>query len=248
MALLEIQCTSIAKPQAQLLSYQKNKQQSSTLLHSSVNKINHGRVNSINVILHTWIFWDACNVIHRFDSINIWRTCKLMVCDTIFFPNSQESYLQWVNSVLPYVRKLHFMYEVVRTYSKCRWSIYRTSSKCRWSIYRTSSKRRGTLRVVHKVERSSTTVLSKQERNTPWLLTDLTDSASVELGTHTGVWVIPIGTIAAIFTMTYFHRRGHDNFNWKKAMCSETTTNHYNHKIAWNKNYYRADSRFMPSQ
>ena len=65
---------------------------------------------------------------------------------------------QWVNSVPPYVRKLHFMYEVVRTSSKCRWNIYRTSSKCRWGIYRTSRKRRGTLRVVHKAERSSPTV------------------------------------------------------------------------------------------
>ena len=62
---------------------------------------------------------------------------------------------QWVNSVPPYVRKLHFMYEVLRTSSKCRWGIYRTPSKCQWSIYRTSRKRRGTLRVVHQVERSS---------------------------------------------------------------------------------------------
>ena len=58
---------------------------------------------------------------------------------------------QWVNSVPPYVRKLHFMYESIRTSGKCRWNIYRTSSKCRWSIYRTSRKRRGTLRIVHKV-------------------------------------------------------------------------------------------------
>ena len=65
---------------------------------------------------------------------------------------------QWVNSVPPYVRKLHFMYEAIRTSGKCRWNIYRTSSKCRWSIYRTSRKRRGTLRIVHKVERSSPTV------------------------------------------------------------------------------------------
>ena len=65
---------------------------------------------------------------------------------------------QWVNSVPPYVRKLHFMYEAICTSGKCRWNIYRTSSKCRWSIYRTSRKRRGTLRIVHKVERSSPTV------------------------------------------------------------------------------------------
>ena len=70
---------------------------------------------------------------------------------------------QWVNSVPPYIRKLQFMYEVVRTSSKCRWNIYRTSSKCRWSIYRTSRKRRGTLRVVHKAERSSPTVIIKPE-------------------------------------------------------------------------------------
>ena len=63
-----------------------------------------------------------------------------------------------MNSVPPYVRKLHFMYEAIRTSGKCRWNIYRTSSKCRWSIYRTSRKRRGTLRIVHKVERSSPTV------------------------------------------------------------------------------------------
>ena len=63
-----------------------------------------------------------------------------------------------VNSVPPYVRKLHFMYEAIRTSGKCRWNIYRTSSKCRWSIYRKSRKRRGTLRIVHKVERSSPTV------------------------------------------------------------------------------------------
>ena len=49
-----------------------------------------------------------------------------------------------------YVRKLHFMYELVRTSSKYHWSIYRTSGKCRWSIYRTARKRRGTHRVVHK--------------------------------------------------------------------------------------------------
>ena len=48
------------------------------------------------------------------------------------------------------VRKLHFMYELVRTSSKYRWSLYRTSGKCRWSIYRTSRKRRGTLQVEHK--------------------------------------------------------------------------------------------------
>ena len=65
---------------------------------------------------------------------------------------------QWVNSVPPYVRKLQFMYEAIRTSGKCRWNIYCTSSKCRWSIYRTSRKRRGTLRIVHKVERSSPTV------------------------------------------------------------------------------------------
>ena len=69
------------------------------------------------------------------------------------------AWAQWVNSVPPYVRKLHFMYVGVRTSSKCRWNIYLTSSKCRWSIYRTSRKR-GTLRVVHKVERSSPTVMS----------------------------------------------------------------------------------------
>ena len=65
---------------------------------------------------------------------------------------------QWVNSVPPYVRKLHFMYEAIRTSGKCRWNIYRTSSKCRCSIYRTSRKRRGTFRIVHKVEWSSPTV------------------------------------------------------------------------------------------
>ena len=66
---------------------------------------------------------------------------------------------QWVNSVPPYVRKLHFMYETIRTSGKCRWNMYRTSSKFRWSIYRTLRKRRGTLRIVHKVERSSPTVI-----------------------------------------------------------------------------------------
>ena len=65
---------------------------------------------------------------------------------------------QLVNSVPPYVRKLHFIYKVVCTSSKCRWSIYRTTSKCRWSIYGTSRKHGGTLRVKHKVERSSDTV------------------------------------------------------------------------------------------
>ena len=66
-----------------------------------------------------------------------------------------------VNSVPLYVRKLRFMYELVltsskyrwsiyRTSGKYRWSIYRTSGKCCWSIYRTSRKRCGTLRVVHK--------------------------------------------------------------------------------------------------
>ena len=72
---------------------------------------------------------------------------------------TQMSFSQWVNSVPPYVRKLHFMYEVIRTSGKYRWNIYRTSSKCRWSIYRTSRKRRGTLRIVHKVEQSSPTVI-----------------------------------------------------------------------------------------
>ena len=72
--------------------------------------------------------------------------------------NSPIPITQWVNYVPPYVRKLHFMYEAIRTSGKYRWNIYRTSSKCRWSIYRTSTKRRGTLRIVHKVERSSPTV------------------------------------------------------------------------------------------
>ena len=65
---------------------------------------------------------------------------------------------QWVNSVPPYIRKLHFTYELIRTWSKYRWSIHRTSSKCHWRIYRTSRKCRGTLRVVHKAERSSPTL------------------------------------------------------------------------------------------
>ena len=85
----------------------------------------------------------------------LWSAPEQTVYNTIFYTLRQS---QWVNSVPPYARKLHFMYEVVRTSSKCRWNIYRTSSKCRWSIYRTSRKRRGTLRVVHKVERSSPTV------------------------------------------------------------------------------------------
>ena len=72
------------------------------------------------------------------------------------------SHNAWVNSVPPYVRKLHFMYEVVRTLSKCHWSIYRKLIKCRWSIYHTSRERRETLRVVHKVERSSPTVYPNQ--------------------------------------------------------------------------------------
>ena len=53
-----------------------------------------------------------------------------------------DSLSQWVNSVSPRVRKLHFMYEVVRTSSKYRWGIYRASRKCQWSNYRTSRKRR----------------------------------------------------------------------------------------------------------
>ena len=65
---------------------------------------------------------------------------------------------QCVNSVPPYVRKLHFMYELIRTSSKYRWSIYRTSGKCRWSIYRTSRKRRGTFGSYIKAEQSSPTV------------------------------------------------------------------------------------------
>ena len=73
-------------------------------------------------------------------------------------PDAIWPHSHWVNSVPPYVRKLHFMYEATRTSGKCRWNIYRTSSKCRWSIYRTSRKRRGTLQIVHKVERSSPTV------------------------------------------------------------------------------------------
>ena len=78
---------------------------------------------------------------------------------------SDPSLAQWVNSVPPYVRKLHFMYEAIRTSGKCRWNIYRTSSKCRWSIYRKSRKRRGTLRIVHKVERSSPTVIRSCQWN-----------------------------------------------------------------------------------
>ena len=71
-----------------------------------------------------------------------------------------------VNSVPLYVRKLHFMYESVRTSSKYRWSIYRTSGKCRGSIYRTSRKRRGTLWVVHKAEQSSPTVNQARSEET----------------------------------------------------------------------------------
>ena len=54
------------------------------------------------------------------------------------------AYLHWVNSVPPYVWKLQ---------------VVRTSSKCCWSIYRTSRKRHGTLQVVHNVEQSSPTAL-----------------------------------------------------------------------------------------
>ena len=92
-------------------------------------------------------------------AIDMW----LSFCDFfllyVCFAKLSAAFTQWVNSVPPYVRKLHFMYEVIRTSGKYRWNIYRTSSKCRWSIYRTSRKRRGTLPIVHKVERSSPTVL-----------------------------------------------------------------------------------------
>ena len=86
-----------------------------------------------------------------FENIIVWKEIYFYICRV-----TADS--QWVNSVPPYVRKLHFMYEVIHTSGKYRWNIYRTSSKCRWSIYRTSSKRRGTLRIVHKIERSSPTV------------------------------------------------------------------------------------------
>ena len=110
----------------------------------------------------------------------IWSALRVILCN-----NHANGWIrplgptvsQWVNTVPPYVLKLHFMYEVFRISNKCRGSIYRTSSKCRWSIYRTSSKcrrniyrtsskcrwsiyltsrkRRGTLGFVHKVEQSS---------------------------------------------------------------------------------------------
>ena len=87
-----------------------------------------------------------------------------------FHPSSQ-----WVNSVPPYVQKLHFMYEVIRTSSKYRWSIDHTSSKCRWNIYRTSRKCRGTLRVVHKAERSSSTVIMWYSKSgCPWPALNMT--------------------------------------------------------------------------
>ena len=63
-----------------------------------------------------------------------------------FWENDQRPESQWVDSVPSYVRKLHFMYEVVRTSSKCRWTIYRTSRECR-----------GILQVVHKKEWRSPT-------------------------------------------------------------------------------------------
>ena len=81
-----------------------------------------------------------CN--HLFENLNFWL----------------KQISQWVNSVPPYVRKLHFMYEVVCTSSKCHWCIYRTSSKCHWGIYRTSRKHHGTLQVIHKANRSSSTL------------------------------------------------------------------------------------------
>ena len=106
-----------------------------------------------------------CDVVHFIAILTpLWD----LGCDSAHRPHSRQvtgrsgtltwRESQWVNSVPPYVRKLHFMYEVIRTSGKYRWNIYRTSSKCHWSIYRTSRKRRGTLRIVHKVERSSPTV------------------------------------------------------------------------------------------
>ena len=74
---------------------------------------------------------------------------------------------QWVNFFPPYVWILHFMYEVVRTSSKCHWSIYRTSSKCRWSVYRTKRKRGESRRVVHEGERSSPTVFMFTQNEVP---------------------------------------------------------------------------------
>ena len=63
--------------------------------------------------------------------------------------------------ILPMYEKLHFMYKLVCTSSKCCCSIYYTSSKCCWSIYCTSGKS-GALRVGHEVEQISSTVLSLQ--------------------------------------------------------------------------------------
>ena len=72
-----------------------------------------------------WICLKRWSTIKRFQSVKL----------AFIYTSKSCSLTQWMNSVPPYVRKLHFMYEVVRTSSKCRWSIYRTSSKCHWSIF-----------------------------------------------------------------------------------------------------------------
>ena len=91
---------------------------------------------------------------------------------------------QCVNSVPLYVRKLHFMYELVRTSSKYRWSIYRTSGKCRWSIYRTSRKRRGTLRVVHRSGTEFTHSAMSAWRNHVSYVTQYTLLKMIIIGDH----------------------------------------------------------------
>ena len=104
-----------------------------------------------------------------------------------------------MNSVPPYVRKLHFLYEVVCTSSKWSWSIYRTARKCRWNIYRTSRKRHGTLRVVHKVERRSPTVFASHLWEMPLLCNNVSHWLGVSLESdlnlmkHHTSWSLPSG-------------------------------------------------------
>ena len=134
---------------------------------------------------------------------NFWHmknTCIAIIRGKLygdFFPADP----QCVNSLPPNVWKLHFMYEVI-----C------TSSKCCWSIYRTSKKHCGTLWVEHIVERSSPTVRSIYPHRNDICLKKFDPDATIAKNDSGGImWQSALSEL--YYTLIY--EDTYKEFHWK---------------------------------
>ena len=147
MSALASQCTTVTIVYSTVCSSAKQRKHQSSASRAFVRGIHRWSVNFPHKGPVTRKMFSLDDVIMEFDSLldltNNWNSASsLAVCEDnlpvssiyrstqwgpvtqrAFSCHNSPSYSQWVNSVPPYVRKLHFMYEVVRTARKCRRSI-----------------------------------------------------------------------------------------------------------------------------